>query len=163
MNNPVRSSHMSMAKLELLDGEKEKNQWVSSGWMFTQQFIAIGLFTAVVFGGFRPFNSLFDWLMMVPVILIYGTIFGDFQDWATRRHDTWLLTNKRLAYFGLADEIENMSIPLEHISKISFWFWWGLTIKMFDGNKISMRYLNSPNDVKRKILKAREILVERLA
>lgn len=150
-----------MAKLELLRGEIEKTQWISSGWIFTQQFIAVGLFTAFIFDGFRPFGSLIDWIVMIPVLLIYGIFFGGFPNWKIRRHDKWLLTNKRLAYFGLADEIDNIFIPLEHIRKISQWFWWGLTVEMFDGKKISMKYLNSPSDIKREILTAREILRER--
>lgn len=150
-----------MAELELLNGEMEKHQWVSSGWMFTQQFIVVGLFTAFIFGGFRPFNSLIDWVAMIPVLLIYGIIFGGFQGWKTRKQDRWLLTNKRLAYFGLADEIDNLSIQLEHIHKVSRWFWWGLRIKMFDGKVISMKYLSSPSDIKRDILMAREPLMAR--
>ena len=150
-----------MPKIDLARGEMEKGRWIFSGWMFAQKFILTGLLTAFIFGGFRPFHSVMDWIIQIPILLGYGIIFGGFQAWGVRRRDEWILTNQRLAYFGLADEMDNVSVPLEQIRKVSRWFWWGLTIKMFDGKKISMKYLSSPSDIKREILMARDIVLER--
>lgn len=141
----------------LLEGEQTLAIWRPSFWRFAQQFVIVGALTSLLLGFTDVAQTPLQWAaLFFGSIFFWGFIFDDWKTWLARRGDLWVLTDSRLIYHNPAEAVEAVGLRLDQITGLSRWPYLTLRVKMADGQKVLMRFLPQPREIRARIWAERE-------
>lgn len=139
----------------LKSNERLQQEWRPEFRIFLRKLLALGLVTALMLGGVSyAFGSLL-WMLSLPLFML-AFMFDDLREWRLRRADRWLLTNQRLIFINPDEETATMAIDLQQIARIRQWMWWALSLKLSNGQSITLMFLPQLDDVCAAIQTARD-------
>jgi len=145
-----------IVRAALVDREKIVAVWRPSFWRFAQQFVLVGAVTSLFLGFTGLALTPLQWVgVLVGSIFFWGFVFDDWKTWLARRGDLWVLSELRLIYFNPDESATPASLRLDQISGLSRWPFLTLRVKMTNGEKVLMRFLAKPTEVRGRILAER--------
>jgi len=147
-----------MTDTQLRTDEKLLQEWCPKFQVFLRKLLAIALVTGALLAWVSYAYSELLWMLALPFFLAAYMI-DDYREWRDRRHDRWLLTNRRLMFINPDEEIETLSIGLDQISRIRKTFWWAISIKMDSGQTLTMMFLSPLNEIQTAIKSAQNQFV----
>lgn len=137
----------------LLTGERVLAEWRPSPHVFWRKLFTWGVISALIFfAGAAGFGlPLLAWLIGFPLsVAAFILAFGDYQEWGERRHDRWLLTDRRLIFRNQAEPGGGGAIQLDQIDRLRMGLW-TLTLRLRDRQVITMSYLPDLAEVRETI------------
>ncbi|APX12304.1 hypothetical protein [Tateyamaria omphalii] len=153
-----------MTSPTFLPGEVLLHSWTISKRSYLVRVCAIaGIWVFIgLLGDFG--KALWLILLGVPasavIVLFNMWVFGELDVWRRHRNTQWYLTNE--AIHISANEDFAPEIPLDEIKRINRWPFWSLVVRFENGTAMTLPIPQSPRDLRRRILHARDEYIARL-
>jgi hypothetical protein len=144
-----------MSDAALRTDETLLHEWRPRFQVFLRKMFAVAILTGILLGGVSVAYAEPLWMLALPLFLA-AYLFDDYREWSDRRHDRWLLTNQRLMFINPDEDIETLSITLNHISRVRKTFWWALNVKVDGGQTFTMMFLAPLKEVQTAIATAKQ-------
>lgn len=140
---------------QLRTDEKLLQEWRPKFRIFLRKLYAIAFGTGLLLAAVSYAYAELLWMLALPFFLV-AYLFDDYREWRQRRHDRWLLTNQQLIFLNSDEDTETLAVDLQQIDRIRKWMWWGLKLKMANGQTFTMMFLPQLNDIQSAILSAQD-------
>jgi len=145
-----------MGEFDIQPGETVLESWTPAFALFLHKLLAVGLLTGLILSPFGYQAGFWSWIVGLPIaVLAYMVAFDDFAEWRRRRHDRWILTDRRLVYENPDDSLGHGSVYLNDIVSIRRVMTWALRLKQSSRQTVVMKFLPDPGAVRARIERAR--------
>lgn len=125
-------------------GETLLAEWRPAFGVFLRKLLVVGALTALLLGaaGMSMSQNVWLWIASFPLAMAaYIFVFDDYDEWPRRRHDRWLLTDRRLVYRHGRDAGQNRAVELTEIARIRPWMSWALRVRLRNRQTLLLSYL----------------------
>lgn len=148
----------------ILDHETRLETWRPAFRIFLRKLLFVAALTTLALLPVIVFFGVIAWLAASLLgSLVYFLVLDDYAEWQDRRGDTWVLTDQRLI-FCRGDAPDDPGIaPLEEITRVSRWMWWGVKLQFANRTATVMLFLPNSATVRDKIDAARTARLATLA